>query len=83
MIVAGGCNSRSNLWSSAELYNSTTETWCTLPRMHKPRKLCSGVFIDCKFYVIGGVGIGNPSASNGTNLKVFTCEEVYDLRTGT
>ena len=81
--MAGGCDSKGNLLSSAELYNSTTESWCTLPRMHKPRKLCSGVFIDCKFYVIGGVGIGNPSASNGTNLKVFTCEEVYDLRTGT
>ena len=82
-IVAGGCDSKGNLLSSAELYNSTTESWLTLPRMHKPRKLCSGVFIDGKFYVIGGVGIGNPSASDGASLKVLTCGEVYDLRTGT
>ncbi|XP_027124798.2 F-box/kelch-repeat protein SKIP11-like [Coffea eugenioides] len=82
-IVACGCDSKGNLLSSAELYNSMTESWCTLPRMHKPRKLCSGVFIDSKFYVIGGVGIGNPSASDGASLKVLTCGEVYDLRTGT
>ncbi|CDP12357.1 unnamed protein product [Coffea canephora] len=59
------------------------KSWCTLPTMHKPRKLCSGVFIDGKFYVIGGIGIGNPIASDGANLKVLTCGEVYDLRTGT
>ncbi|KAJ8513196.1 hypothetical protein OPV22_003630 [Ensete ventricosum] len=34
------------------------------------RKLCSGVFMDGKFYVIGGMA---------SNTKVLTCGEEYDL----
>ncbi|KAL3528356.1 hypothetical protein ACH5RR_007678 [Cinchona calisaya] len=88
-IVAGGCDSRGNILSSAELYNSEIGTWCILPNMHKPRKLCSGVFMDGKFYVIGGIGIGNPSANGGErrlgigNSKVLTSGEVYDMKTRT
>lgn len=82
-IVAGGCDSKGKILNSAELYNTATETWCNLPRMHKPRKLCSGVVMDGKFYVIGGVGIGNPSASGGATPKALTCGEVYDLKTET
>ncbi|CAK9158683.1 unnamed protein product [Ilex paraguariensis] len=74
-IVAGGCDSAGNILSCAELYNSETGTWVTLPSMHKPRKMCSGVFMDGKFYVIGGIGVGNPSE--------LTCGEVYDLETRT
>ncbi|KAG6574096.1 F-box/kelch-repeat protein SKIP11, partial [Cucurbita argyrosperma subsp. argyrosperma] len=73
-ILAGGCDSNGNILSSAELYNSETKTWVTLPNMTKPRKLCSGVFMDKKFYVIGGVG--------GSEAKVLTCGEEYDLDTG-
>ncbi|KAL3513200.1 hypothetical protein ACH5RR_025917 [Cinchona calisaya] len=90
-IVAGGCDSRGNILSSAELYNSESGIWYPLPGMHKPRKLCSGVFMDEKFYVIGGVGIGDSSVSSGRsagfgafgtgNAKVLTCGEVYDLKT--
>lgn len=71
-IVAGGCDSRGSILSSAELYNSETGTWETLPSMNKPRKLCSGVFMDGKFYIIGGVGVGNSN--------VLTCGEVYDFK---
>ncbi|KAI7985890.1 F-box/kelch-repeat protein [Camellia lanceoleosa] len=74
-IVAGGCDPEGNILSSAELYNSDTGTWETLPSMNKPRKMCSGVFMDGKFYVIGGIGVGNPN--------LLTCGEVYDLETRT
>ena len=74
-ILAGGCDPHGNILSSAELYNSETGTWRTLPSMNKPRKMCSGVFMDGKFYVIGGIGAGNP--------KSLTCGEVYDLETAT
>ncbi|GAB4860726.1 hypothetical protein Ancab_035889 [Ancistrocladus abbreviatus] len=74
-IVAGGCDSEGNILSSAELYNSDTGTWLTLPDMNKPRKKCSGVFMDGKFYVIGGVGVGY--------ANLLTCGEVFDLSTRT
>lgn len=72
-IVAGGCDPAGNILGSAELYNSDTGTWESLPRMNKPRKMCSGVFMDGNFYVIGGIGVGNPN--------VLTCGEMYDLKT--
>ncbi|KAI4343854.1 hypothetical protein L6164_011155 [Bauhinia variegata] len=73
-IVAGGCDPSGNILSSAELYNSETGTWTTLPNMHKPRKMCSGVFMDGKFYVIGGIGVGNSGH--------LTCGEEFDLNIG-
>ncbi|XP_061990504.1 F-box/kelch-repeat protein SKIP11-like [Rosa rugosa] len=72
-ILAGGCDSEGRILSSAELYNSETQTWELLPDMNKPRKMCSGVFMDEKFYVIGGIG--------GSDSKVLTCGEQYDLKT--
>ncbi|XP_061351938.1 F-box/kelch-repeat protein At1g74510-like isoform X2 [Gastrolobium bilobum] len=72
-ILAGGCDPRGNILSSAELYNSETGTWEILPNMKKARKMCSGVFIDGKFYVIGGIGVGNS--------KQLTCGEEFDLQT--
>ncbi|KAA8532996.1 hypothetical protein F0562_032887 [Nyssa sinensis] len=74
-ILAGGCDSEGKILNSAELYNSETGTWETLPSMRKPRKLCSGVFMDGKFYVIGGIG--------GTDSKVLMCGEEYNLETKT
>lgn len=71
-ILAGGCDPRGNILDSAELYNSETGTWLALPNMNKARKMCSGVFMDGKFYVIGGIGVGNS--------KSLTCGEVYDLK---
>ena len=43
--------------------------------MNKPRKMCSGVFMDRKFYVIGGIG--------GSESKLLTCGEEYDMETET
>ncbi|KAF5945267.1 hypothetical protein HYC85_015495 [Camellia sinensis] len=74
-IIAGGCDSQGKALNSAELYNSETRIWETLPSMHKTRKMCSAVFMDEKFYVIGGVG--------GADSKLLTCGEEYDLATGT
>ncbi|KAF2311339.1 hypothetical protein GH714_021882 [Hevea brasiliensis] len=74
-ILAGGCDPAGNVLSSAELYNSETGTWISIPSMNKARKMCSGVFMDGKFYVIGGIGTGN--------TKMLTCGEVYDMETRT
>ncbi|KAJ8568762.1 hypothetical protein K7X08_030984 [Anisodus acutangulus] len=74
-ILGGGCDSRGNILSSAELYNSEAGTWKSLPSMNKPRKMCSRVFMDGKFYVIGGIG--------GAESKRLTCGEEYDLKTRT
>ncbi|CAF2083061.1 BnaA06g09120D [Brassica napus] len=57
-IFAGGCDSLGKISDVAEMYNSELQTWTTLPKMNKPRKMCSGVFMDGKFYVVGGVGGG-------------------------
>ncbi|KAE8724620.1 F-box/kelch-repeat protein [Hibiscus syriacus] len=57
------------------MYNSETQKWETLPSMNKPRKMCSGVFMDRKFYVIGGVG------GVGKDTRVLTSGEEYDLET--
>ncbi|KAL9243223.1 hypothetical protein vseg_017136 [Gypsophila vaccaria] len=70
-ICAGGCDVWGNVFSSAELYNSETGMWEILPSMNKARKKCSAVFMDKKFYVLGGFGVGNSDP--------FTCGEVYDL----
>ncbi|KAK8659263.1 hypothetical protein V6N13_029470 [Hibiscus sabdariffa] len=74
-ILAGGCDSQGNILSSAEMYNSETHKWETLPSMNKARKMCSGVFMDRKFYVIGGVGVV------GKDTRVLTSGEEYDLET--
>lgn len=73
-IVAGGCGPSGNILNSAELYNSETGTWVNLPNMNKARKMCSGVFMDSKFYVIGGIG--------EENNNELTCGEVYDMDAG-
>ncbi|KAA8540945.1 hypothetical protein F0562_024917 [Nyssa sinensis] len=70
-IIAGGCDPQGNILNSAELYNSQTGTWEPLPSMNKKRKMCSGVFMDGKFYVIGGIG--------ASNANFLTCGEVYDM----
>lgn len=70
-IVAGGCDLWGNVFSSAELYNSDTGTWVTLPSMNKARKKCSAVFMDGKFFVVGGLGV--------ENANPLTCGEVFDL----
>ncbi|KAK1425793.1 hypothetical protein QVD17_21152 [Tagetes erecta] len=72
-IVAGGSDPNGRIVNTAELYNSESGEWETLPNMLKPRKMCSGVFMDNKFYVIGGIG--------GTDMKPLTCGEEYDLDT--
>lgn len=74
-IVVGSCDLQGNILSSTELYNSEIGTWVTLPSMSKARKMCSGVFMDGKFYVIGGIGVGNTNE--------LTYGEVYNMETRT
>lgn len=73
-IVAGGSDKNGKVLKSAEIYNSEKGRWELLPNMHSPRKLCSGFFMDGKFYVIGGMS--GPTTS-------LTCGEEYDLQTRT
>ncbi|KAJ7980983.1 F-box/kelch-repeat protein [Quillaja saponaria] len=71
-IVAGGSDKNGNVLKLAELYDSQSGRWETLPNMHTPRRLCSGFFMDGKFYVIGGMS--SPTVS-------LTCGEEFDLKT--
>ncbi|XP_057954961.1 F-box/kelch-repeat protein At5g60570 [Malania oleifera] len=71
-IVAGGSDKNGNVLKSAELYVSTSGKWELLPNMHSPRRLCSGFFMDEKFYVIGGMS--SPTVS-------LNCGEELDLKT--
>ncbi|KAG2554425.1 hypothetical protein PVAP13_9KG610500 [Panicum virgatum] len=64
-FVAGGTDSLGTILSSAEMYDSESHTWTPLPSMNRARKMCSGVFMDGKFYVIGGV------ANNNKDLKKY------------
>ncbi|XP_027192994.1 F-box/kelch-repeat protein SKIP11-like [Cicer arietinum] len=72
-ILAGGCDLQGNILKSAELYNLDTNQWEILPDMNTARKMCSGVFMDGKFYVLGGIG-----ADKTTKL---TSGEEFDLKT--
>ncbi|GAU28045.1 hypothetical protein TSUD_265030 [Trifolium subterraneum] len=71
-ILAGGRDPCGNILSSAELYNSDTRKWESLPNMKKARQRCSAVFMDGKFYVIGGI------ADDGTTH--LTCGEEFDIK---
>eukprot|EP01018_Ginkgo_biloba_P038152 Gb_41312 [translate_table: standard] len=73
-IVAGGCGTDGVVLKSAELYNSELGAWEILPEMHSPRKLCSGFFMDGKFFVIGGMA---------NNTEPLTCGEEFNLQTRT
>ncbi|XP_050870998.1 F-box/kelch-repeat protein SKIP11 [Lathyrus oleraceus] len=72
-ILAGGCDKDGKIMSSSELYNSDTGTWEILPDMNIARKMCSAVFIDGKFYVLGGIGVDKTTQ--------LTCGEEFDLET--
>ncbi|GAU42769.1 hypothetical protein TSUD_239320 [Trifolium subterraneum] len=72
-ILAGGCDQHGNILSSSELYNSDTNTWEVLPDMNTPRRMCSAVFMDGKFYVLGGVGVDKTTQ--------LTCGEEFVLKT--
>lgn len=71
-IVAGGSDKNGNVLKSVELYDSLTGKWEMLPSMHTPRRLCSGFFMDRKFYVIGGMT---------SHTDSLTCGEELDLKT--
>ncbi|KAJ4726018.1 F-box/kelch-repeat protein [Melia azedarach] len=71
-IVAGGSDKNGHVFRSAELYDSTSGRWEMLPNMNSPRRLCSGFFMDGKFYVIGGMS--SPTVS-------LTCGEEFNLQT--
>ncbi|XP_027154762.1 F-box/kelch-repeat protein At3g27150 isoform X1 [Coffea eugenioides] len=69
-FVAGGVGAGANseVYDTAEKYNPETGFWDPLPRMKRRRKLCSGCFMDNRFYVIGGRN------ENGE----LTCGEYFD-----
>ncbi|KAH7280662.1 hypothetical protein KP509_36G007800 [Ceratopteris richardii] len=55
--------------NTAERYDARSGKWEALPPMHTPRQKCSGVFMDGKFYVIGG---------KDRDHNALTSGEVYD-----
>lgn len=80
-IIAGGCNFLGKVQSTAELYNSETCEWIPLPDMNKARKMCSGVFMDGKFYVVGGVDqeVNPITSAEVLNLETMTWEEIPNM----
>lgn len=71
-IIAGGSDKNGHVLKSAELYDSTTGRWEMLPNMHSPRRLCSGFFMDGKFYVIGGMSSPIVSLTSGEEFDLET-----------
>lgn len=73
--AAGGVvNGSSDVSNLAEKYDPEIKLWKSLPGMIRRRKLCSGCYMDKKFYVIGGVD------ELGRDL---TCAEFYDAEKNT
>lgn len=70
--VAGGMGAGSSkeVYDTAEKYNVESRSWEALPRMKKRRMLCAGVYMDNRFYVIGGRN------KDGE----LTCGEFFDER---
>lgn len=74
VFVAGGFETTTcmHVLSSAEKYNSESQTWEPLPEMIQKRKSCSGCYLDNKFYVIGG---------QDEQHNDLTCGEFFDEET--
>lgn len=68
-FVAGGLSLNREILKCAEKYDPVKKRWEPLPDMHSGRKLCSGCFMDGRFYVIGG------TAEDG----YLTSGEYYDM----
>ncbi|XP_020081457.1 F-box/kelch-repeat protein At3g27150-like [Ananas comosus] len=69
--VAGGEQQGSEeVLNSAEKYNPESKSWESLPSMNRRRCFCSGLYMDSKFYVIGGIN---------ENRDLLTCGECYDF----
>ncbi|CAN0901633.1 F-box/kelch-repeat protein At1g26930 [Linum grandiflorum] len=65
--VAGGCSQLvgDQVLDSAEMYDAEKDEWTAIAPLHAPRRACSGVIMDGKFYVVGGTddqGVGIRSA---------------------
>ncbi|KAL0381816.1 UNVERIFIED_CONTAM: F-box/kelch-repeat protein [Sesamum angustifolium] len=73
--VAGGMEAglgAVQIYDTAEKYNPDSGSWEPLPRMKRKRKLCSGCYMDNKFYVIGVVNNELYSLESSSNqLKVY------------
>ncbi|GAB2226013.1 hypothetical protein Droror1_Dr00021796 [Drosera rotundifolia] len=71
-FVAGGISMMGTrargILNTAEKYNPESRSWVPLPRMSEKRKLCSGIYMDNKFYVIGG---------QNEKGEALTCGEVF------
>lgn len=54
IVVAGGHDHTKAALATAEIYNTSTDSWRTLPSMASPRDECMGVSASGTFLVIGG-----------------------------
>lgn len=71
-ILAGGVDITGKVLNFAEMYNSETGIWEPLPGLTVARKMSAGVFMDGKFYAIGGLT---------QKFEALTCGEEFDLET--
>ncbi|KAI9124618.1 hypothetical protein K1719_004540 [Acacia pycnantha] len=64
---AGGLETETckTILNSAEKYNPETNSWERLPDMKRRRKLCSGCYMDNRFYGMGGVGENHRELKRG------------------
>ncbi|KAL7615216.1 hypothetical protein Lser_V15G07853 [Lactuca serriola] len=67
-VVGGGMSGTQIVHNTVEKYDPETRSWTPLPRMNRPRKLCSGCYMDDRFYVIGGRNAN----------EELTCGEFFD-----
>jgi Kelch motif len=71
-FIAAGVDITGKVLNSAEMYNSETDIWEPLPSLSVARKMCAGIFMDSKFYAIGGLT---------QNYETLTCGEEFDFET--
>ena len=63
VYVAGGLGGMHADVSTAECFDSQTQTWVALPSMPRSRSYCAGAAVGSSFYVLGGTEYGIPAAT--------------------
>lgn len=62
-ILAFDCDSQGKILNLAERYNLEEVMWRNLPSINKPHMMCSKIFKDGKFCVIGCIRLENQNQS--------------------
>ena len=85
-VLAGGYENgtvTANISTTAIRWNSTSNTWVSLPSMSGERARMGGAAIGSGFYVIGGRSVASPSfAGTNSNQKLGCIENVAVISQG-